>query len=1166
MNLREALLLSLPKRGLLKVAESVGVKDLELLEADEIADALNRVEAATSTRLLAELPEGRITAVCRYAGLPEPCTRETLARAAGVYGEAAVADPPIQYVAKGPLPVGALVRWGERLGVIEWTDGRQIKVRFDGGEVLKFSVSGNTLERVGFGPGAQVTRRGDETIGVVLTAAAASGYPTWIVSFPGGAPTSVVESGLRPAVVSDPVERIKSGELGVADDFHLRCVAADYWTAHMHNPLVSLSSSRVDLKPHQVAVVHRVISSYPHRFLLCDEVGLGKTIEAAMVIKELRARGEARRVLILVPSGLMRQWQFELKSKFNMTFAIYGSGTLKFLKDNKGSANPWSDNDSIIASHTWASWTVERRQEIASVDWDMVVVDEAHHARVHEWGESSSRTKLFELVRELVGRPEQARRPVLFLTATPLQLERYELYSLVEMLDPVLFSSEKDFEKHIEELAGLNQTVERLERPEPEDDPEALLAEVARLLQVSVADARTLLILNGKPEVAEILRAKHRLSEVLIRNRKSVVRGFQPRRAYRWPVEMSTTEREIYELMGDIVRRGMRVARERKSNAIGFLMVILHKLLASSSRALLTSLRKRQKRNAGQGNLDENEAEDAIGADLPASEVIDDLTAKGADDELGDIGKIIRLLETITIDSKAAVLEKQLASLFVEEPDAKVLVFTEFRETQEMLAELLSTRWNVEKFHGQLSPDEKDRAVDRIRNGDGPQVLVSTEAGGEGRNLQFCHVLINYDLPWNPMRVEQRIGRVDRIGQEHPVTIFNFDVQGTIEGRILDVLERRIGLFEEAIGSLEAILGETESDIVAALRLSKKEQAEALTHLGDTLEEKISAAKEAESKLHDFILQDKSYGAEIARVASQQEAPISQSDFERFLLKLLESIDTYVGAENSRGERRIVFQGPFLIDHADLVNAQDSRRVSFNPLRAVDSELVEYLGFGHPIVDYLIQRATTERHDGAAVVRRAPWVGQPGWQFVFLLTVRGMADRTTVNSIFVPDGGDPSLELGQALLTASRAFDPKENDASQPNLELIDDALVRAEGSLAEVRDAELQSVQLDAEARADVEEERLRSLIEHRERAAKDRVESCERTLARIKDSTDPQVRRVIPVWEANLARALSELDALGADLARGLIALGKRRNPTAETLLLAIARVQVAGGEAVG
>src|SRR5690606_29904347 len=132
---------------------------------------------------------------------------------------------------------------------------------------------------------------------------------------------------------------------------------------------------RFDLKPHQVGVVHRVISSYPHRFLLCDEVGLGKTIEAAMIIKELKARGHTKRILILVPPNLQRQWQFELKTKFNETFAIYNRDTIKFLK-NQGVQHPWSENDQIISSHSWASWDKRRRDEISSVDWDLIIVDE----------------------------------------------------------------------------------------------------------------------------------------------------------------------------------------------------------------------------------------------------------------------------------------------------------------------------------------------------------------------------------------------------------------------------------------------------------------------------------------------------------------------------------------------------------------------------------------------------------------------------------------------------------------------------------------------------------------------------------------------------------------------------------------------------------------------
>ena len=172
--------------------------------------------------------------------------------------------------------------------------------------------------------------------------------------------------------------------------------------------------------------------------------------------------------------------------------------------------------------------------------------------------------------------------------------------------------------------------------------------------------------------------------------------------------------------------------------------------------------------------------------------------------------------------------------------DAKVLVFTEFRETQRYLREVLSDRrWGINLFHGQLSADEKDHAVARFKVGGGPQLLISTEAGGEGRNLQFCHLLVNYDLPWNPMRIEQRIGRLDRIGQEHVVSIFNFDVKDTIEQRILEVLEQRIGVFQETVGGLDPILGDTEQDIRRIMRLAEAKRRQALAELGRRLERQI---------------------------------------------------------------------------------------------------------------------------------------------------------------------------------------------------------------------------------------------------------------------------------------------------------------------------------------
>ena len=185
-------------------------------------------------------------------------------------------------------------------------------------------------------------------------------------------------------------------------------------------------------------------------------------------------------------------------------------------------------------------------------------------------------------------------------------------------------------------------------------------------------------------------------------------------------------------------------------------------------------------------------------------------------------------IDQIGLDTKAQVLIKRLEAFEADGPDPKVLIFTQSRDTQEYLAQEIPAPWTVHIFHGQLDPREKDDAVTAFREGKGPRILISTEAGGEGRNFQFCHNLVNYDLPWNPMKIEQRIGRLDRIGQKHPVKIFNFSMLGTIEERVLDVLTNRIRVFEETIGGLDPILGEVENDIGKVFLMADAEGKKAL--------------------------------------------------------------------------------------------------------------------------------------------------------------------------------------------------------------------------------------------------------------------------------------------------------------------------------------------------
>ncbi len=184
------------------------------------------------------------------------------------------------------------------------------------------------------------------------------------------------ESDLRPVALTEPVERFKAQHIGSLQRYGLQEVARWYRTLHLYDELVSLGQVGVDIKPHQVSVVHKVVSNYPHRFLLCDEVGLGKTIEAGMVIKELRARGGAHRVLVIVPPNLVRQWQFEMKSKFNETFNVLNTDTVRYLESQKQTQNPFTFSKSILCSSYWVS-NPKRAELCSKVDWDLVIVDEA---------------------------------------------------------------------------------------------------------------------------------------------------------------------------------------------------------------------------------------------------------------------------------------------------------------------------------------------------------------------------------------------------------------------------------------------------------------------------------------------------------------------------------------------------------------------------------------------------------------------------------------------------------------------------------------------------------------------------------------------------------------------------------------------------------------------
>jgi len=449
---------------------------------------------------------------------------------------------------------------------------------------------------------------------------------------------------------------------------------------------------------YQIATAFKVLRDLRGRALLADEVGLGKTIEAALILKEYVVRGLVRKALVLVPASLTVQWQEELREKFGLHFEIMDE-----IED-------WERHPFVIASLDTAKRDVNR-EVIERLYYDLVIVDEAHKLRHRN-------TKNWKFVSAI------RRKYILMLTATPVQNDLEELFNLVTLLKPGQLKTWGAFRKEFFE-AG---------------------------------DRRTP---ANAPELRQLLL------EVMIRNRRGEAITLPPRRVDAVEVSLAPDERDLYTGVTKFIRRWYA----NSPNANRLSLMVLQREIGSSPAAATETLRRLRE---GSNFSWEERAE------------LDQLYQRAA---------AIR-------DSERA---KRLVELVDKVPD-KVIVFTQYYRTMLWLAGRLRARgFSIATFHGGMNPMEKETAVRDFRASS--QVFLSTEAGGEGRNLQFAHRLVNFDLPWNPLRLEQRIGRIHRIGQTREVHVVNLWAKDTIEEYVLELLDKKIHMFELVVGELDMVLG-----------------------------------------------------------------------------------------------------------------------------------------------------------------------------------------------------------------------------------------------------------------------------------------------------------------------------------------------------------------------
>ena len=1075
---------------------------------------------------------------------------------------------------------GNLVTWvkgpPKNVGLIIEVKNHTLKVQFDSGETIPFGWPNTVLTRVEFKLGDKVQLRPKNEIGVVLDVVKTEPIAIYEIGTSSGNP-KVEESGLRPLIIKDPAQLLRQGEIHEAWSTNLRISAKRLLFDYQFNEFSSLSNSRVEIKPHQVAVLHRIATSYPYRFLLADEVGLGKTIEAGMIIKELKARGLANRVLIVAPSSLVGQWQMEMRSKFGMVFSRFNKETTAYLAGKYPGENVWTLEDNIVTSSSYASTDEERRKAITLVPWDLVVFDEAHHARrmvVDASAMKWSETQIYKLAESLASLDDGGATGLLFLTATPMQLHQSELYSLVELLDPALFADYPSFDQNRRESMGLNLSVKQI-RAWPELSDEAkqnTINEVSVFLEKVPSDIKSELeTVDGRSQIETELFSHHKLSEVLIRNRKVNIGGFMPRVADIIPVQMTDEERAAYEAVRDYASEGYTFSKATKNFTLGFVMTTFLKLNSSSSYAIRQSLMRRikklQDRLSGTGNINGIEESDLEEKNI--SDALGDTLGIGGHNplqqEIEALADVVRKLDAIKTDSKAAELINKLSELITEDKNVKVLVFTQFKDTQDYLKTKIPEQWGVNIYNGGLKTPEKDAVVDAFRDGTGPQIMISTEAGGEGRNFQFCHILVNYDLPWNPMKVEQRIGRLDRIGQKHPVIILNFKLLGTIEERVLEVLDKRIRIFEETVGGLDPILGEVENEIKNILLSASKKADQALALLGQQLEQRVRAARTAEQQMADLIMDSKSFRKDEVDTLLNHRGNLDNKTMQRFVLGILLQLGTSIEKDPEIPE---VFSARyydrFLDKFPSFKKEELPSRITFDPPTAIEQESVDFLAFGHKLVDALVEYALSDNYLASTsyrIIKSNEKSPRKGWDFTYVLEFEGVLPKKELYPVFMDETGQPDDDLSVWLL--DRSCQVKKENWDQEQTLICNDIYEKAlqfsdESALARLtqRREELSVVNTE---KLNQQKTKLERAYNHRKTAAEAKVEAVKKVLDRVSLSDDPDVLKIVLVWAKNLEKANRHLEQIEQDKTNFTRELNLHNEVSGKYYLLSVSCVEI-------
>jgi superfamily II DNA or RNA helicase len=714
--------------------------------------------------------------------------------------------------------------------------------------------------------------------------------------------------------------------------------ARRYRYASLYDSLFAVNASKVDPLPHQVEAVYGYVLKLPRiRFLIADDPGAGKTIMAGLIIKELKLRHLVDRILIVVPGHLKDQWRRELKDRFEESFVIMERGLL----DSQPGENVWARESNLITSIDFAKRD-DVMPSIASAQWDLIIVDEAHKMAAYQYGDKLDKTSRYRLGETL----SRISTHLLFLTATPHKGDPENFRLFLDLLEPGFFANSEMLRESIT----------------ARDNPLFI-----RRVKEDLKD------FEGKPL-------------------------FLPRHVRTLPFNLgvdSPKEKNLYNQLSEYVNGQYNKALTKdKKNNVAFALVILQRRLASSTYALLKSLERRKARLSELLEGAEERKQTGNNVDF---ETIDDLSEeeRWQEEEIWEtlsvaenreeLRREIETLETLAgaareiIDGETEIkvreLKNTLDKLETDYPGEKILIFTESRDTLEYLQEKsIGWGYTVTVIHGGLRLNERIAAESEFK--DRTQLLIATEAAGEGINLQFCHLMINYDLPWNPNRLEQRMGRIHRYGQTREVFVYNLVAEDTREGMVLKALFEKIEEIKSALGSdkvfdvlNEVLYGVNLSQLLLEAAARAKSTDEIIAELNIEVDaDYITKVKEdlGESLATHYIdytrMSEMAERARERRLIPEYTQAFFRKAFETLKGRLRQRRDGFLAIESIPSPiRRFVQENAFKQKHGEIATAYP--KATFDKEVAFRTPDAEFISFGHPLFEAVIGWVEQELSD-----------------------------------------------------------------------------------------------------------------------------------------------------------------------------------------------------------